>query len=86
MFFLTSPTDFQYRNEKKNLLSHRGAFFHLKFLEKVALVGCNAFGTFGAENLKEHLKIHPALYILIKSQISVGSGIRCGVRACAAEV
>ena len=47
----------------------RGAFFHLKFLEKVALVGCNAFGTFGAENLKEHLKIHPALYILIKSQI-----------------
>ena len=66
----------------------RGAFFHLKFLEKVALVGCNAFGTFGAENLKEHLKIHPALYIF-KSQIiqaSVGSGTRCGVRACAAEV
>ena len=74
---------------KKNLLSQRGAFFHQKFLEKVALVGCNAFGTFGAEDLKEHLKIHPALYILIKSQIiqaSVGSGIRCGVRACAAEV
>ena len=71
---------------KKNLLSQRGAFFHQKFLEKVALVGCNAFGTFGAENLKEHLKFHPALYILIQSQISVGSRTRCGVRACAAEV
>ena len=40
--FLPVHPHFQYKNEK-NLLSQWEAFLHLKFLEKVVLVGCNLF-------------------------------------------
>ena len=42
--FLTALPNFQYQNEEKNLLSQRGAFLNLKFLENLALIGANSIG------------------------------------------
>ena len=40
--FVTVSPHSQYQN-KRNCLSHRGAFLDRKFLERVALVDCNLF-------------------------------------------
>ena len=40
--FVTVSRHSQYQN-KRNCLSHRGAFLDRKFLERVALVDCNLF-------------------------------------------